>query len=301
MGFTRRKFLKSSLALAAAAKARPVLAADGIDVVDVSGTDAAAMTRAAIAALGGIKAFVHAGDYVVLKANAGFANPPAWATTTAPEIVAAVARLCIEAKAKQVLVLEYPQGKQPEKCLERCGIAGALSALPQVKVKLLGPTDFVQVDVPGGVDLKSVEIAKALQSADVFINLPMAKNHVDAGVSFGLKNHMGLIKDRKAFHNQYNIHQAVADLGRVIKPHLTIIDGTRALLTNGPTGPGDVATPNRIVAGRNVVSVDAYGLGLAQFNNKQMTVADVKHIELAGKAGLGKVDVGSLNVKKISA
>jgi uncharacterized protein (DUF362 family) len=301
MGFTRRKFLKSTIALAAVAKGAPALAADAIDVVDVSGSDAVAMTIAAIQALGGIKAFVHAGDYVVLKANAGFANPPAWATTTSPEVVATVARLCLEAKAKQVLVLEYPQGKVPEKCIERCGLVAALAPMPQVKVKLLGPTDFVRVDVPGGVDLKSVEIAKALQSADVFINLPVAKSHVDAGVSFGLKNHMGLIKDRKAFHNQYSIHQAVADLGRVIKPHLTILDGTRALLTNGPTGPGDVATPNRIIAGRNVVSVDAYGLTLAQFNNKQMSVADVKHIELAGKAGLGKVDLGSLVVKKLTA
>lgn len=301
MGFSRRKFLKSTIALAAVAKGAPALAADGIDVVDVSGSDAVAMTVAAIQALGGIKAFVHAGDYVVLKANAGFANPPAWATTTSPELVATVARLCLEAKAKQVLVLEYPQGKVPEKCIERCGLTAALAPMPQVKVKLLGPSDFVRVDVPGGVDLKSVEIAKALQSADVFINLPVAKSHVDAGVSFGLKNHMGLIKDRKAFHNQYSIHQAVADLGRVIKPHLTILDGTRALLTNGPTGPGDVATPNRVIAGRNVVSVDAYGLTLALFNNKQMSVADVKHIELAGKAGLGKVDLGSLVVKKLTA
>lgn len=301
MGITRRRFLKSTIALAAAGQARPSLAAEGPDVVDVTGKDAKAMTLAAIEALGGMKSFVHAGDYVVLKANAGFANPPAWATTTAPEIVAAVAQLCLEAKAKQVIVLEFPQGKVPEKCVERCGLVGALASMPQVKVKLLGPSDFVRVDVPGGVELKSVEIAKALQSADVFINLPVAKNHVDAGVSFGLKNHMGLIKDRRAFHNQYNIHQAVADLGRVIKPQLTILDGTRALLTNGPTGPGDVVTPNRLVAGRNVVSVDAYGLTLAPFNNKQMSVADVKHIELAGKAGLGKADLASLSVKKVSA
>lgn len=301
MGITRRRFLKSTIALAAAAQTTEVLAADATDVVDVSGTDASAMTVAAIGALGGIKAFVHPGDYVVLKANAGFPNPPAWATTTAPDIVATVARLCLEAKAKQVVVLEFPQGKVPEKCVERCGLAAALAPMPQVKLKLLGPTDFVQVEVPGGVELKSVEIAKALKSADVFINMPIAKNHVDAGVSFGLKNHMGLIKDRRAFHNQYSIHQAVADLGRVIKPHLTILDGTRVLLTNGPNGPGDVATPNRIIAGRNIVCVDTYGLTLAQFNNKQMSVADVKHIELAGKAGLGKTDLASISVKKLSA
>lgn len=300
MGITRRRFLEGSVALAAAAGTGAAAAAGATDLADVTGKDAAAMTRAAIDALGGIKAFVRPGDYVVLKPNAGFPNPPAWATTTDPLVVATVAQLCVEAKAKAVVVLEHPQGKVPEKCIERCGLAAALAPLTQVKVKLLGPADFVQVTVKGGVELKSVELAKALQSADVFINLPVAKNHSDAGISFGLKNHMGLIKNRKAFHTELDIHQAVADLGRVIVPHLTVLDGTRALLTNGPVGPGDVATPNRIIAGRNVVSVDAYGLLLAQFNHKQMTVADVKHLELAGKAGLGQTDVSKLNVKKLT-
>lgn len=298
MAITRRRFLHGSVALVAAADS--ALAAGAPDLADVSGKDAAAMTRAAIDALGGIKAFVRPGDYVVLKANAGFPNPPAWATTTDPVVVATVARLCLDAKAKAVVVLEHPQGKVPEKCIERCGLTAALAPLPGVKVKLLGPEDFVEVEVKGGVELKRVEVAKALRSADVFINLPVAKNHTDAGVSFGLKNHMGLIKNRKAFHTELDIHQAVADLGRVIQPQLTLLDGTRALLTNGPVGPGDVATPNRIVAGRNVVAVDVYGLGLAQFNHKQLSVADVKHLELAGKAGLGPTDVAKLNVKKLS-
>jgi uncharacterized protein (DUF362 family) len=87
----------------------------------------------------------------------------------------------------------------------------------------------------------------------------------------------------------------------VITPKLTIIDGTRALLTNGPAGPGDTASPGRIVAGRQIASVDAYGLTLAKFNNKNMTPADVRHIELAGKAGLGETDIAKLKVKKVSA
>ena len=287
MGISRRKLLKSSIALVAVAKAGPALAASTVDIADVSGTDVKAMVKAAIDALGGIKAFVHPGDYVVLKPNAGFPNPAAWATTTDPDIVATVAQLCLDAKAKQVVVLESPQGKVPEKCIERCGLGAALAPLTAVKVKLLTPADFVSVTVPNGTDLKTVEIAKALQSADVFINIPVAKQHTNTVVSFGLKNHMGLIKDRKAFHTQLDIQTAVADLGRVIKPHLTVLDATRELLTNGPAGPGETSTPNRIIAGRNVVSVDAYGLTVAQFDGKQLKPADVKHIDLAGKAGLG--------------
>ena len=177
----------------------------------------------------------------------------------------------------------------------------ALAALPGVKLKALGADDFQRVDVKGGVSLKSVEVAKVILSADVVINLPAAKAHRETGVSFALKNHMGLIKDRQAFHQTLDLHQAIADLGRIITPSLTILDATRVLLTNGPAGPGETATPGRLIAGKRIASVDAYGLTLARFNGKNMTPADAKHIELASKAGLGTIDVGSLQVKRISA
>lgn len=298
---SRRTFVGGSIAAAATLRyGRAIAGGADPDIVDVSGTDPAKMVAAALASLGGIAKFVKKGDFVVIKPNAAFANPPAWGTTTHPETVVAVAKACLEAKAKEVLILEYPQAKA-DKCLERCGLTAALAAVPGVKVKLLGPGDFQKVEVKGGVALKSVDVAKQLLSADVFINLPAAKAHYQAGVSFGLKNHMGLILDRQAFHTAMELHQAVADLGRVIKPHLTILDATRALLTNGPAGPGDTTEPGRMIAGRKVASVDAYGLTVAKFNSKSMTPADARHIEFAGKAGLGEVDVAKLKVKKVPA
>jgi uncharacterized protein (DUF362 family) len=297
---TRRTFVGTSIAAAATLKYGRVFAGSEPDIIDVSGTDPAKMVAAALAALGGISKIVKKGDFVVIKPNAAFANPPAWGTTTHPETVVAIAKACLEAKAKEVLILEFPQAKG-EKCLERCGLTAALKALPGVKVKLLGPGDFQKVEVKGGVTLKSVEVAKQILSADVFINVPAAKAHYQAGVSFGLKNHMGLIQDRQAFHTAMELHQAVADLGRVIKPNLTILDATRALLTNGPAGPGETSEPGRMIVGRKVTSVDAYGLTVAKFNSKTMTPADARHIEFAGKAGLGEVDVAKMKVKKVTA
>jgi len=267
--------------------------------VDVSGTDPVAMVGAALSAFGGIGAFVRRGSRVVLKPNAGFANPPEWGTTTHPKTVLAVAKACLEAGAKSVTVVEFPQGRGMA-CLERCGLLRELKALPQVKVKVLaGPEDFSRVEVKGGVELKQVELAKVYLSADVLISIPAAKAHNETGVSFGLKNAMGLILDRKAFHTTLNLHQALADLARVVKPQLTILDATRALLTNGPTGPGETATLGRIVAGLNPVSVDAYGLTLAAFNGRRLSPRDVRHIALA--AGLGEVDISKLKVKKVTA
>lgn len=296
---SRRSFIGGTVVAATSLRYGYVFAAKGPDLVEVEGTDHAKMVAAAFDTLGGIKKFVHRGDYVVIKPNGGFANPPDWATTTHPDTVVAVARACLAAKAKKVLVVEYPLGKG-SRALKRCGLTGALAGLSDVELKLLsGGDDFSSVKVKGGKDLKSVEVAKAVLSADVYINLPAAKAHSSAGVSLGMKNAMGVIRDRSAFHSTYNLDTAIADLARVVRPTITILDATRALLTNGPAGPGETAKLGRMVASRDLVAVDAYGLTLARFNRKKMTPADARHIELAGKFGIGQADVAKLKVKKV--
>ena len=301
---SRRDFVGGSVATVVAATTplgRALAAGSPPDLVDVEGQDPAKMVAAALDALGGIGKFVRPGDYVVIKPNAGFANPASWATTTHPDTVVALAKACLEAKAKRVTVLEFPLGKG-KRCLDRCGLSAALASVPAVKVKVLGdPSDFKKVKIPGGVATDSVEIAKAALSADVLINVPNAKAHNDTGVSFGMKNAMGLIYNRRVFHTHLDIHQAIADLARVIKPHLTIVDATRVLLTNGPAGPGETAALGRLVAAPNVVSADAYALTLARYNQRRMSLADAPHIKLAGEAGLGQTDLSRLQIRKVRA
>jgi uncharacterized protein (DUF362 family) len=300
MTISRRKFIGGSVAAVglAATPLREVLAAKP-DIVDVEGTDHAAMVKAAFDGLGGIRKIVRKGDYVVLKPNAAFANPSPWGTTTHPDTVVAVAKMCVEAGAKKVVLVEFPQAKG-KKCLDRCGLTKAMATIPEVAVQLLASKDdFKNTKVKGGVVLKETAIAKTVLSADVLINIPAAKQHTATGVSLGLKNAMGLIYDRQSFHTMFDLHQGIADLGRVIKPTVTLVDATRALLTNGPAGPGETSTPNRIIAGFDVVAVDAYTLTVARFNNRQMTPADARHIELAAKAGLGQADITKLKVKKV--
>jgi uncharacterized protein (DUF362 family) len=300
MGITRRTFIEGTVATVglAATPLRRVFAAKP-DIVDVEGTHRAAMVEAAFDGLGGMKKIVRKGDFVVLKPNAAFANPESWATTTHPETVAAVAKLCVKAGAKKIVLVEFPQARG-KKCLDRCGMTEAMAKIPEVSVQLLESKGaFRNTQVDGGVVLKETAISKTVLSADVLINIPAAKQHTATGVSLGLKNAMGLIYDRHSFHTMFDLHQGVADLGRVIQPTVTLVDATRALLTNGPAGPGETSTPNRLIAGFDVVAVDAYTLTVARFNNRQMTPADAPHIALAAEAGLGEADVRKLKVKKV--
>jgi uncharacterized protein (DUF362 family) len=297
---SRREFIGGTLATTALVLGRHRAGAATVpDLVDVSGTDPAAMVGAALGPLGGIGAFVSKGARVVIKPNWSFANPVDWGTGTHPMTVIGMAVLCIGAGAAEVTVVEYPLS-ETNRALERTGAKAALANAPGVKLKILGDDkDFREVDIPGGSVLKKTRVATIALEADVLINLPNAKSHGGAVVSFGLKNAMGLVSDRRGMHKA-GLAEAIADVARVIRPHLTVVDATRVLVTGGPAGPGDTVKVGRMVAGRNVVSVDAYCLGLTRFGKRDLKVADVRHIDLAGKAGLGETDVSKLRVDQVT-
>jgi uncharacterized protein (DUF362 family) len=297
---TRRSFLKSAAAgLAWGVAWRPALpgAAEEYDIAAVNG-DPVAATKKALEVLGGISRFVRKGQQVVLKPNMSFSNPPEWGSTTHPAVVTTVAQACLDAGAQRVLVLDYPL-RPPDLCLKRTGIRDACSPLKGVHVLALSEQKFFrEVKVPKGKVLDRVEVLKEVLESPVLINLPVAKSHSATGVSLGIKGLMGLIWDRGSFHSRYNMNEALADLATVIRPHLTILDATRALVSGGPGGPGEVQKPNLIVAGTDPVAVDSFGVTVAPWYGQNFKGRQVEHILAAHQRGLGKIDIDQLRVYK---
>jgi len=302
-GITRREFLKSaSMGLAIGVMGKPdfLLAKDDHDLVVING-DPAAATRKALEAMGGISRFVKKGQRVVLKPNMSFNNPPDRASTTHPLVVATVAEACLEAGAQRVAVLDYPLRKG-ELCLERSGIRDACKSIKGVHVAALEERKFFrEIKVPQGKVFDRVEVMNEALECDVLINLPQAKSHSATGVSLGIKGLMGLIWDRWSFHSKYDIDQALADLATVIKPQLTILDATRALVSGGPGGPGEVVKPNLIIAGIDPVAVDSYAVSIAPWYGQNFKGRQVKHLLMANQRGLGKVDLDQMKILKEKA
>jgi uncharacterized protein (DUF362 family) len=270
------------------------------DLVVVSG-DPAAATRRALEAMGGISRFVQKGQRVVLKPNMSFASPPERASTTHPLVVTTVARACMDAGAERVVVLDFPLYKT-ELCLQRSGIQDACKSIRGVYVLGLDERKFFrEIKVPQGKSMDRVEVLKEVLDSQVLINLPQAKSHSTTGVSLGIKNLMGVIWNRWSFHTWYNINSALADLLTVIRPQLTILDATRALVTGGPGGPGEVQKPNLIIAGTDPVAVDSYGVTVAPWYGQQFKGRQVEHLLVAYQRGLGKIDLEQLKIHKESA
>jgi uncharacterized protein (DUF362 family) len=302
-GISRREFLKvasAGLALGVMGKPGLLTAKNDYDLVVING-DPAAATRKALEAMGGISHFVKKGQRVVLKPNMSFNNPPDRASTTHPLVVAAVAEACLEAGAQRVAVLDYPLRKG-ELCLERSGIRDACKSIKEVHVAALEERKFFrEIKVPQGKVFDRVEVMIDALESDVLINLPQAKSHSATGVSLGIKGLMGLIWDRWSFHSKYDIDQALADLATVIKPQLTILDATRALVSGGPGGPGEVVKPNLIIAGVDPVAVDSYAVSIAPWYGQNFKGRQVKHLLMANQRGLGKVDLDQLRILKEKA
>jgi len=307
-GISRREFLKRSYGLGVAVGLVSLLPSieslsaeedAKIDLAVVNGDPQLAVNKA-VELLGGISSFVRPGDRVLVKPNMSFANPPNWGSTTDPRVVRAVSLLCLGAGAKKVVIMDHTL-RAAEACLKESGIKDAVSDLDKVAVVTANTERFfTDAEVPDGDALKTVAVVKQLGKSECFINLPCAKSHAATGVSFGMKNLMGLIWDRQYFHERTDLNKAIAELATVVKPDLTILDATRALLNGGPGGPGKVKELSTIVAGTDQVAVDSYGTSLAPWYGQTFTGKQVRHIIEAYNLGLGEIDLEKLRVKRVS-
>jgi uncharacterized protein (DUF362 family) len=294
MSISRREFIE------AAAGATSLLAAGGTfaqqettgskSEVYVGKGDAASMLPKILEKMGGISRFVKPGSRVLIKLNMSFPNPPEWATGTTPEAVVTMSKLCLDAGAKRVIVCDNTI-REPEHCKVKTGIAAALKDLKGA-VLFIPKQDsmYVRKSNPKAKELREVDVVKEVYQCDTFISLPCAKSHSAGGVSLNVKGLMGLVKERGAFHREMEMHTAIAEQLYYMKPHLSIVDATRALLDNGPAGPGKVAELKTFVAGIDPVAVDSYAVSLASWYGKTFDGKQVKHLKLAGELGFGNVE-----------
>ena len=260
----------------------------------VHGADPEAITRRAIAALGGIERFVRPGDDVIVKPNICTAyHGPEYAATTNPAVVVAVVSLCLEAGAKRVRVMDSPFGGTAEEAYKISGIGDAVKGAGG-EMELMSSFKFGQTAIPQGRDIREWPVYQDALRA-VLIDVPIAKHHGTTRLTLGTKNLMGLIQDRGSIHQ--NIGQRLADLSSLFRPALTVIDAVRILMDNGPTGGdlNDVKQTDLIIASHDVVAADAYATRLFG-----LQPSDISYIVASAKMGLGTSDLTGVRVEELS-
>jgi uncharacterized protein (DUF362 family) len=269
--------------------------ADYPDIVVVKGGEPEKLVRQVFESLGGIKRFVAKGANVIIKPNIGPAmRTYEYAATTNPWVVAAVAKLCLEAGAGRVRVMDRPFSGTAESGFATSGIREQVEKAGG-DIEIMSRFKFVPTDIPLGKDIKKWDIYEDILKADVFINIPIAKHHGSSRLTLGMKNLMGTINSAQQFH--FNLHQRIADLASRVKPTITIVDAVRILVANGPTGGDlkDVRKLDTLIAGTDIVAVDSYATSL--FGLKP---DDIQHITIAAAMGLGTTDLSKLDIKELT-
>jgi uncharacterized protein (DUF362 family) len=265
------------------------------DLIAIKGGEPDVMFNKGIAALGGMKAFVKKGQKVVVKPNIGWDTTPERAGCTNPLLVSRIVKACFEAGAKEVSVLDNTCDDW-QACYSHSGIEKAAKDANAKVVPGHSESYYQQVSIPGGKVMKTAKEHEVILGADVFINVPILKNHHASTITIALKNLMGNVWDREYWHRT-DLHQCIADFATYRKPDLNIVDAYYVMKANGPRGVSvkDIVTMKAQLISTDIVAIDAAAAKLLGANPD-----DVRYIQIAADMKIGRKNLDKLNIKRLT-
>jgi uncharacterized protein (DUF362 family) len=187
--------------------------------------------------LGGMGAIVKPGDRVLLKPNLLTGSRPGKECVTRPEVVHCVAQMVLDAGGKPFLGDGPAFGSV-------YGVAKASGYLPLIEELNLPVVEFHGARYQTVSDsFDHLRLSKEVMDADVVINLPKVKSHVQLTLTLGVKNLFGCVPGKmkawwhmEAGKDADRFGEMLVETARAIAPNLTIVDGIIGHEGNGPSG-----------------------------------------------------------------
>lgn len=161
------------------------------------------------------------------------------------------------------------------------------------------------VPVPGGgLMFDQYLLPRSVVETDAFISVQKIKNHKFMGVTLALKNLFGLPPEepygrtRHYFHHIIRLPYVLVDLGQIIRPTLSILDGLVAQ-ADAEWG-GETRIGNTLVAGEQVIATDACGAFLMGHDPlgdwpEQPFLRDRNALRIAHESGFGTADLRQID------
>lgn len=265
------------------------------DLVAIKGGEPDVMFDKGIEALGGMKKFVKKGDKVVVKPNIGWDATPERAANTNPKLVGRIIEHCYNAGASQVYVLDHTCDEW-QRCYRNSGIEKAAKEAKAKVVPANSESYYQEIEIPNGKILKNTKEHEVILSADVFINVPILKNHSGTTLTIAMKNLMGNIWDRRWWHRN-DLHQCIADFATYRKTTLNVVDAYYVMKTNGPRG---ISTDDVTLMKSQLISTDILAVDVAATKLFGLKPDDINYIRIASEMKIGRKDIENLKIKRIS-
>lgn len=265
------------------------------DLVAVKGGDPASMLDLALKQVGGIGAFVRKGQTVVVKPNIGWDRPPEAAANTNPQLVKRLIEQCLAAGAKKVWVFDNSCDSGP-RCYASSQIERYAREAGAEVVSGASSSYYHEVPIPGAVRLKKMRVHELILQSDVFINVPILKNHSGAGMTCAMKNLMGIVWDRDEFHAN-NLDQCIADSCLYRKPDLNIVDAWKVMQTGGPRGysTSRYSDEKMLMLSTDIVAIDSASSRVLGYDPGKYD-----YIGMGEKLGLGRSDTNKLDIRRLT-
>jgi uncharacterized protein (DUF362 family)/Pyruvate/2-oxoacid:ferredoxin oxidoreductase delta subunit len=152
----------------------------------------------------------------------------------------------------------------------------------------------VQAKIPW---TERVVVSRALFDADLVINVPKFKTHMQTRISGAVKNMFGILvgAEKARVHlaapHPEDFAGALVGIYQIRTPDLTILDAIVGMEGNGPSGK-DLRQIGKILASPSGVAVD--GLIAAMMGGDPQKIDSVR---LAHQAGLGEIDPGKMSLQ----
>ena len=292
-----------------------------VSIARIKNGNVAGAVSHAIELLGGIGEVIGDKGSIMLKPNLVGDAPDC---TTNPEVIYALARLLQDA-GKEVAIGEgsaVASGFGDGSCYIKQSDT-ELDAMQKCVFDNLGYSDLAKslgvhlfnlhtgpmetVNVPNGLTYKQLTIRRELTKIGLLCSVPMMKVHRISSVSLGMKNLIGLYPGKVYGSLRAKVHEhafnqshpspgvafEIIDMVRVNKLGLTVIDGSRAMVGDGPCGgTGTLVPMNLIIAGINPLATDMVAASIMRFEPDE-----IDHFVWAYFAGMGPRTMDEIEVR----
>jgi uncharacterized protein (DUF362 family) len=265
------------------------------DLVAVKGGEPDVMLQQGMEALGGIRAFVKKGQKVVIKPNIGWDVGPEKAGNTNPKLISEIVRQCRNAGASEIYVFDHTCDNW-QRCYKNSGIESAVKEAGGKISPAHMEGYYHEVSIPNGKSLKKTKEHELILDSDVFINVPVLKNHDGARLTISMKNLMGNVWNRGYWHRN-DLHQCIADYAGYRKPTLNIVDAYNVMKQNGPRG---VSVEDVVQMKSLLISTDMVAIDTASAKLFGMDPADIRYLQIAAEQKTGRMDLENLRIKRIT-
>lgn len=243
--------------------------------------------------MGGVQNVIRKGTTVVLKPNAGHAEPPETSVCTNPEVVRAVIREVKKAEPKRIIIAEAAAiGCDTLECFKVSGIQAVAEEEGVELIDIKRDKDLVKVAVRGfRSNIDTVKLPRFLLEADHLINLPILKAHASMVFSGALKNIKGVVQDKvhMDMHKQ-NLTMAMMDVWSVCRADINIMDAHRAASGYSPHMPVPIET-HMILGSKDPVAIDRVACEVTGIDTSA-----VDYFKVAEETGLGKYSMDDIEV-----